>query len=148
MRESRVLLIYLATANFVLAAIESLGEARGLAISGFFIAGLFFTAAASKSFWFRFVCILLWATDLLLSAFLVQGEFAFMQLMFSIYGVIFLNKMWKRRKEKMVQPPFSPRDLITGGPEIDLRKVGKFLVRILLVAVVLGIVITLLVTYF
>lgn len=34
------------------------------------------------------------------------------------------------------------------GPEIDLRKTGKFLVRILVMAIILGIAVALLTTYF
>lgn len=146
MRESRALLIYLTFANLIYALVEFspilTQEEKEMGIVSFFIGGLFLAAAILKSFWFRFICILLWVINLFLSIFIGPNEFTVLFVVIFLYGIFFLNKMWKHRKEKIIQPPFNFKDLTPIG-QVDMKEVGRLLIRVFAIAGLLAIIIKL-----
>ena len=64
-----------------------------------FIALIYIIAAIAKSYWFRFVCISLWVTDLFATN-IILGRMRPVAIIFFLTGIILLYKMWKYRNNK------------------------------------------------
>lgn len=141
MRESRVLLLLLAIMYSISGISAYLGaKTEGVRYGGIGIlifSGLCLLASILKSFWFRFICLALWVIDLFISLFFFQGGFNPLRILYLVIGLVFIYKMWRLRKQRIVQPPFKFSDFL-GGNKIDLNILLKIFGISILLATLVG----------